>query len=256
MGKTRREAARTQAICRSPWFWAVVGVAALVLMLALTGVLSQPSTARETRPLLDTRREDLVVFTRMIDTVALEPFFYSGNEDLAIVESLLNNGSVQSAFQRLDRSRRKAPIEKQLSATAFAGLLRHRLREYPLALQEFQHALSLTDSATALLAARLCFNIGHLFQQFSQPESARDYYSQSLRLLHLDQDESVSVRLSVRFLPGLLNNLGVAHEILGDTGAAFSLYQKAAALLDTTEKHRDAQRLRENIARLSQSQQQ
>lgn len=253
MGTKRRS--RERAIYRSAWFWIVVGVAALALMLALTGVLCQPPPAPPARALLDTRHEDLVVFTRMIDTVALEPNFYTNTEEAAIAESLLNSGSVQNAFQRLDRSRRKAQSKNRLSTTAFAGLLRSRLREHSLATQEFQDALSLTDSSTALLAARLCFNIGYLFQRFGQPESARRYYSQSLRLLRFDDTVLTLPDPPAPFLPGLLNNLGVASEILGDTSSALSLYLKAATFLDTTSTHRDAQRLRENIARLRNSHQ-
>lgn len=225
-------------------------------MLVLTGVLSRPAPGPEVRPTLDTRREDLIVFTRMIDTVGLEPEFYGNTEEFSKIESLINNGSVQTALQRLDRNRRKAPPKNRLSATAFAGLCRSRLREYPLAIREFQDALSLTDSNTVLLAARLCFNIGYLFQRFSEPESAKEYYSRSLRLLGFHGDGTVPSDLSIRFLPGLLNNLGVATEAIGDTATALSLYLRAAAFVDTTSTHRDAQRLRENIARLSQTRRQ
>jgi tetratricopeptide (TPR) repeat protein len=239
----------------------VLGVVAFVVMLVFTGVLTRPEPLPPSAPIIDTRREDLLVFTRMLDTVALEPELLSGTDSalqhqLHIAESLVNTGSSRDAFQKLEKTIAKAGPAARASLLAAAGLLRHRLRDYPQALLAFRQALAAhdsawpaaqqTDSAPAMLAARLCFNIAYLFQQFSQPESARRYYQQSLALL------SATDSLPwLRFLPALFNNYGVAQELLGDTAAALELYFRAATLLDTLMPTRDAQRLRENRHRLA-----
>jgi hypothetical protein len=214
-------------------------------MLVLTGVLAKPARLPPQGPVLKAKTEDLKTYARMLDSVAIEPELLSNAPDavlreLSRADTMSANGETRDAIARLDRIAQRIKTPGRAFILARIGLLHHQLRDNSATVLAFEQALTDADS---LLAARLSFNVGFLFQHHGQPDSARTYYLRTQAVLKAKAAPGEPY-LTVPYLAGLLNNLGVA---LSDKPAALDYFRQAAAVLDTLAQTRDASRLLDNL---------
>ncbi len=226
---------------RNLWLWVTVGVVAIVFLLFLARILSQPPKNEPERKTAELTKVDLGAYTRMLGRVYLDTAVRAAlspelNRQLASIDTMLENRELRDAIARLTKLLQKKEIKRDNVSQAvlhgYIGFAYNELAQPQMALVEFQKGLDITSALSEPAASRiigwLAFNAGYTFQYYSYPESALVYYHQAERSL------SQQGTISPEFAGALLNNLGVAAELTGDSTAARDAFLRATTYIDTT----------------------
>ena len=237
---------------RNTGLWIVVAVALLFGLFLLTRMLSRSPAEPGAKPVLDTAKGNLEVYTRLIGTVtidesALRPLSPELRRLLASIDTMIMRRELRDAISRMERAAKKFPPQEQAALSAYIGLCHFELANPNRALIQFEKALAAAPSTLPDLAAATAFNIGYLFMRYDQPDSALVYWTRARAILPSPLAQSTSVP---SLLAPLLNNLGVASEVRGDTVQARTYYLAAARFIDTTATTDAAYRLRRNLRRV------
>lgn len=221
-----------------------------IFLLART--LSQPAKEVTGNKTPELNKPDLVAYTRIIggitiDTTALNGIPSEFRRQLIQIDTMLSNRELRDAIARLTKLQRKASPLVVAATQGYIGFCYNELVQPTAALAAFQQGLQSIDTTAETgirLFSWLAFNAGYLFQYYGIPESAIKYYQRSWLAV-----SRIPAPSFPPFTGALLNNLGVATEMIGDTTAAKTFYLRAAAYIDTSAGDRTTQRLKENLRR-------
>ncbi|NPV14439.1 hypothetical protein HPY86_05860 [candidate division WOR-3 bacterium] len=225
---------------RNLWLWVTIGVVAIVILLFLARILSQPPKNEPERKTVELAKVDLIAYTRMLGRVYLDTTLRTVlspelNRQLASIDTMFENRELRDAIARLTKLLQKKEIKRDNVSQAvihgYIGFAYNELAQPQVALVEFQKGLDiarvLSEPAASRITGWLAFNIGYIFQYYSYPESALVYYHQAERSISV-QDTAIK-----EFAGALLNNLGVAAELTGDSTAARDAFLRATIYIDT-----------------------
>ena len=222
------------------FLWITVGVVVIVVLFMLARILSTSTMDVAPIPILATADPDLISLTRMLGDVELDTA--ATPTRLAEVGPMIAERNWNGALGILRKKLKHAPAGSAGLIHAYIGYCYNQSTRPDWALKEFRKALETTDSNPAELNTRMAFYAAYLFQSHGYADSAEAYY---IKARHMIPDSANIL------LPQLLNNLGLAHEALADTGRAIEYYLAASRYIDTTEHTRPARTLRDNIRRLN-----
>jgi len=242
--KKRKKGSKLQGF----WLWIVGGIVVVVALFMLARTLATSTGHVPPTPMLSLQSRDLATVTRMLGDIERDTAEVGGlPEEIRTrfedVDSVIGDGNWPEAIKLLRGLNKSVPEDNLGVYHDYLGFCFYKSASPDYALAEFRSALK-TAGSDPELEARMAFCIGYLFQ-------SRGYADTALVLYDLARQASGEQLQAMWFAPALLNNLGLASEVTGDTARAIELYGAAATLLDTTGTDRASRTLRDNIRSLS-----
>ena len=247
-GSARPRKRRLRSDGVSAWYlWVIVGVLVLVGLFMLARIMSTAPPREVILPLLASNPLAIATLTAMVGDIELD----SGLTDhlpeelrarLRPVDSLIALGNWPEALEHLRKLPRTDDGETSAVIEEYTGYCLYRSVRPDHALHSFRRARAADSSRDRGRQLRLAFAAGYLFQARGFADSALIAYADARRQAPTDSLDSR--------LPAVLNNLALAYETTGDTGAAFQLYESVAALVDTNADSPSARVVRDNLRRL------
>ncbi len=241
----------SESLVQNKWLWVVGGVVILFVLFFLARTLSQVPRVASEQKTLELNRIDLIAYTRMLGGVRVDTFVVSRLQpdfvgELRSIDTMMTNRELRDAIARLSKILKKRRSFEQTVIQGYIGVCYNELAQPNAGLKAFQEGLNLLQpkaESQPQVWGWLAFNCGYIFQYYSQPESARGYYESARKVLP---------ELPGYFAGWVLNNLGVALEMCGDTTKAREAYFSAVKYIDTTGTHpeRAGLRLKGNIQRV------
>ncbi len=237
---------------RNLWLPIIAGLIIIFIIFLLARTLSRPARIKP-ETVTELKKIDLNAYTSMLGEIRIDtslPVLFSPElcRQLLSIDTMIANRELRDAIARLNKIYHKRNTLEKALLHGYTGFCYHELAQPANALTEFKKGIALLETVPGLTSVRilrwLAFNTGYLFQYFSYPESARNYYRQSVKAL------AITGQFSPEFAGALFNNLGVALELLGDTLEAKNAYLQAAGYIDTTADTPQVRKLKTNIHRL------
>jgi hypothetical protein len=248
LGKVRKQRPKKQfRIPSSVVQWAIVGVVAGFMAFFLVRALVSKPTDTPPIPFLSQKQTDLVALTRSLgditlDSTARAAFPAELNQRLVGADTLVAQRRFNDAIGLLYRQLKDANPATTAAIRTYLGYCYHLATSSDMALMHWRKALALADTADPTLVPWLGFSIGFLFQSRGVPDSALVAYGR------VPADAPVPTGIG---RAAVLNNSGVAKEVLGDSTGAVRLYADALAALDTLGPPRSAAVIKDNLNRLA-----
>lgn len=226
--------------------WAVVAVVGGFMIFFLIRSITSRTDDAPPLPLLSGATADLTSMTRTIGDIEIDSatralFPSDIGLRLTSADSLVREGKWPEASSHLRGLLRSANGGDAAAIRAYLGYCYYRSASPDYALAQFRNSFLLADSALPSLTPWLAFSIGYLFQSRGFADSAIGWYEAAHRSPPTGRPA---------LLAAVVNNLGVACEILGDTARAVEMYAQAEAGTDTTENGRSTRTIRDNLARV------
>jgi tetratricopeptide (TPR) repeat protein len=227
--------------------WGIVAVVLVVVVVVVSGSLVRAPAEQPPIPMLSQAERDLVSLTRMLGDVrmdsALRSLFPAELQArLAGPDTMFQQGKWFDAAGQIDRLLKKANPDEVPALRAYLGVCFNEAASPDRALQQFRKGLASAESTGSRLAPWLAFSVAYLFQGRGFQDSAVAYYARARQSLG---DTPDPLRLSV------LNNAGVAYQVIKDTAAARVAFDEALTLVGPTTDTRSAALVRENLGRLA-----
>lgn len=248
LGRVRKE--RPKKKFRLSWDviqWVVVGIVAAFMGFFLIRALVSRPTDTPPIPFVTQQQPDLIALTRTLGEINLDSttrsmFPAELASRLPTIDSLVAERRFNEAVEGLQRHLRRATPAETAAIRAYLGYCYLQTTAYDLALMHWRKARVIAVQALPGLVPWLDFAIGFLFGSRSLPDSALASYRR------IPPGAVVPVGYG---RPGVLNNTGVALELLGDSTAAARLYLEARTALGPEHLPRAAEVIAENISRLA-----
>ena len=227
--------------------WGIIGIVVAVVIFLVAGSLTRTPAEPPPIPMLSSAQRDLVSLTRMLGDVELDSAvrrMFPAGLDARLVgpDTLFEQKKWLDAIGQLDKLVKKSAAEDLPALRAYSGVCFYQAASLDRAVQQFRKGLAKAESTGSPLKPWLAFSAAYLFQSRGYQDSAVAYYRLAQQSLG---EPSGTLRIRV------LNNVGVALEVLKDTAAAGTALRQALALTDSAADPKTARLVRDNLGRLS-----